>query len=883
MAINRQSNPKVQQVKQPKDISQYLTDLDALLKRNTGSGTFQGQDTSSNTPMYLPGKVVNPTGLSETPSTMAYGNGMTTPTPVQRDAPEVYQEPQQQQPLSAIDFLQQFEQSYNAPENQQQFGDPQLEGVMSTRDGGTVLADGTIVYEDGTYRQGDPNAEAIRSNTDGSIGYSDGSSRKPAPEAISSLYGQRERIGYSDGSARYGQYQYREGQPQADLPGGVEGLSRGVFGKNQFVTQAYGNYNPAIEPGRGYNTGTDFRTNDLTGDNRNLKLPLGAEVVEVYSSSRPGSGYVGNRENKGWGNSVVVRLETGEMLRFSHLDSVANIQPGQRLEAGQPFGTPGSTGNVTGEHADVVYYDRSGNISDLAQFSGWSNPQGLRTPLPGQPAPGTVAPTGAEPTMSQMPQPVVEQPQMSTPQRTTSQVSAPPQPAPAPKNIFNKVQEATPELGLSEGLFTPEAKDARISAVAESPKQYNPLRQLVGNVSERIGDTLGIPESGFSEALAGGQTKRTNQAMADEINGNRSAAVPGIRENLSDIGTGIKDTTSNALASAGQGIKSLGQSGVDALQNVFQPKQDVPKRAVGDVAGTASSPTQSGQFSSLMDTAQSMANIPKNDVRDPFFKYGGSEMYKSFLRPDAEGVNGGALSLDTFTPDFYKDLGNISSVFGGSKDLSPATEKYVANEQQKYPTMSKMGYSDEYDRGSIDEYNAGIDKYNSSLSDYFNSIRSSVNGAQSIFTPLPTGSSRNIFAASAPQMSVRPGSSAPQMSVMPKAPQQSFAPPRASVSAPSYAQAFAPQQSNRPGSSAPQMSVAPRPQQNMSVAPRMSVAPKQAPQMSVAPRMSVAPKPQMSVAPKPAPQMSMAPKPQSKPSSNVFSKVTSAIKNIFRR
>jgi murein DD-endopeptidase MepM/ murein hydrolase activator NlpD len=52
------------------------------------------------------------------------------------------------------------------------------------------------------------------------------------------------------------------------------------------------------------------------------------------------------------------------MLRFSHLDSVANIQPGQRLEAGQPFGTPGSTGNVTGEHADVVYYDRSGNISD---------------------------------------------------------------------------------------------------------------------------------------------------------------------------------------------------------------------------------------------------------------------------------------------------------------------------------------------------------------------------------------------------------------------------------------------------------------------------------------------------------------------------------------
>jgi murein DD-endopeptidase MepM/ murein hydrolase activator NlpD len=833
----RQSNPKVQQVQQPKDINQYLTDLDALLKRNTGTGTFQGQDTSSNTPMYLPGKVVNPTGLSETPSTMAYGNGMTTPTPVQRDAPEVYQEPQQeqQQPLSAIDFLQQFDQSYNAPENQQQFGDPQLEGIMSTRDGGTMLADGTIVYEDGTTRQGDPNAEPIASDISGGTRYSDQSLRQKAPDAISSLYGQRERIGYSDGSARYGQYQYREGQPQADLPGGLTGLVSGIFGRDQAITQQFGNYNPSIEPGSGYNMGTDIRTRDLA--DRGYKLPVGAEVVQVYQDD--GTPFGSRSGHQGYGNSILVKLPTGEMLRFSHMSQMANLQPGQRIEAGQVFGEPGTTGNTRGEHLDLEYFaPGQSRPSDPSQFSGFTNPQGLREPLPGQPAPGTVAPTGQEQQMSQMPQQQSVQPQMNTPQRSTPQVSAP-----APQNIFNKVQEATPELGVSEGLFTPEAKDARISAVAESPKQYNPFKQLVGNVSERIGDTLGIPEGGFSEALAGGQTKRTNQAMADEINGNRSVAVPGIRQNLSDIGTEIKDTTSNALASAGQGIKSLGQSGIDALQNVFQPKQDVPKRAVGDVAGTASSPTQSGQFSSLMDTAQSMANIPKNDVRDPFFKYGGSEMYKSFLRPDAEGVNGGALSLDTFTPDFYKDLGNISSVFGGSKDLSPATEKYVANEQQKYPTMSKMGYSDEYDRGSIDEYNAGIDKYNSSLSDYFNSIRSSVNGAQSIFTPLPTGSSRNVFSGSTPQMSVRPGSSAPQMSVMPKAPQQSFAPPRASVSAPkmSYAQSFAPQQSNRPGSSAPQMSVAPRPQQNMSVAPRMSVAPKQAPQMSVAPRMSVAP------------------------------------------
>jgi hypothetical protein len=593
-------------------------------------------------------------------------------------------------------------------------------------------------------------------------------------------------------------------------------------------------------------------------------------------------------QDKGYGNSVLVKLPTGEMLRFSHLSNMANLQPGQRIEAGQVFGEPGSSGNVVENTLDLEYFaPGQSRPSDPSQFSGFTNPQGLREPLPGQPAPGTVAPTGQEQQMSQsQPQQqgsVQQQPQQEA-QQTSPIRELGKSVAQAPVNAFNTVKEATPELGVSEGLFTQNAADARKEAVIEAPKQYNPFRQLLGNVTERIGDTLGVPEGNFSEAIAGGQTKRTNQAFADEINGNRSAAVPGIRQNLSDIGTGIKDTTSNALASAGQGIKSLGQSGIDALQNVFQPKQDVPKRAVGDVAGTASSPTQSGQFSSLMDTAQSMANIPKNDVRDPFFKYGGSEMYKSFLRPDAEGVNGGALSLDTFTPDFYKDLGNISSVFGGSKDLSPATEKYVANEQQKYPTMSKMGYSDEYDRGSIDEYNAGIDKYNSSLSDYFNSIRSSVNGAQSIFTPLPTGSSRNVFSGSTPQMSVRPGSSAPQMSVMPKAPQQSFAPPRASVSAPkmSYAQSFAPQQSNRPGSSAPQMSVAPRPQQSSrpapAPAPRQSYTPSYAPQMSVRPGSSA---PQMSVAPRP--QSRPAPKPQSQQKSNIFSKASSWISNIFRR
>jgi len=309
---------------------------------------------------------------------------------------------------------------------------------------------------------------------------------------------------------------------------------------------------------------------------------------------------------------------------------------------------------------------------------------------------------------------------------------------------------------------------------------------------------------------------------------------------------------------------------------VFRPKVDEAKRAVGDVKGVSEEPGQAGQFSSVMDTAQSLAGVNKNDVRDAFFKMGGSEMYKDYLKPDAENLYGGALTLDIFNNDFFKDLGNISSVFGGSKDLGAATDKYIGFEKEKYKPMSRMNYEEGYDRGAIDEYNKQVDEYNQSLNNYFNSIRSSVSGSQSIFTPPPMSSNKNIFASSKPQISMaaqpQMGMAAPQMSAArPSAPQMSSRKP----STPQMS--FAKPQMSR----APSMSKAP----NMSVAPRMSVAPKAAPkpQMSVAPRMSVAPKP----APKPrmsvAPRMSYAPQPQSKPKSNIFSRVSSTIRSIFRR
>lgn len=651
MAINRpQTSAKVQGTQGPKDAARYLADLEALLKRNTGQGTFVGQDTSSNTPMYLPGKVANPTGLNETPSTMMSGNGMTQPAPV--DRPEV-QEPAQEfqsdqnQPGDLAGFLNQFTQSIYNPSSQ---GTPsssflerlyqvtgQLYGVQS-------MADGTIKMNDGSVQlpgQGQP--VPIRSNADGTVGMSDGTSRRLNPNIAQQL--------------------------------GLQGFTQGLFGQNLDVTQEFGNYNPQLEPGSGYNMGTDLRTKNLTQPG---VWPVDAKVVGITQDD--GTQWGDQSGHQGYGNSVLVELPTGERIRMSHLSSLPQIGPDGMLKAGTQI-QPGQTGNVTGEHLDYEYYaPGSERPSDPSQFSGFTNPMQF-LPEP-QKAPQA-------PSVPQVAQSQPQSPQVSYPGQTINEgivkpaVEAVKQ---APSNVFNAAKEANPvqaEFGASEGLVTPEAQQARVSALSQQPKQYNPFRQLLGNVSERIGDTLGLPESAFSETLAGGPTKRTNQAFADEIGGDRPEQVAGIRQNIKDIGSQIGTGAQSALGQAGEGIKSLGQAGIGALGNIFKPKQDIAKRAIGDVAGTANA--QPGQTSSLMDSAPSMSSVVPNDIRDPFFKSGGSEAYKNFIKPGAIDNSGGALTLDLFNDEFYQNPDNIQSVFGDTYLAPQAQQKYetFAAEQRR--------------------------------------------------------------------------------------------------------------------------------------------------------------------------------------------------------
>lgn len=128
------------------------------------------------------------------------------------------------------------------------------------------------------------------------------------------------------------------------------------------VTQPYGNYNPSVEVfSGGRNTGADFGTKIGTP----VTLPAGQwRVVDAFDKAQ--RGYIGDNEDSGYGNSVVVQnAKTGDKLRFSHLSQV-DVQPGQTVTGGT-IGRTGATGNVTGPHLDLEYTNPNGQMGDVLQ------------------------------------------------------------------------------------------------------------------------------------------------------------------------------------------------------------------------------------------------------------------------------------------------------------------------------------------------------------------------------------------------------------------------------------------------------------------------------------------------------------------------------------
>jgi hypothetical protein len=323
--------------------------------------------------------------------------------------------------------------------------------------------------------------------------------------------------------------------------------------------------------------------------------------------------------------------------------------------------------------------------------------------------------------------------------------------------------------------------------VSEAAKQgglTGALRQLGGNVVDTISTPfkkLGMPDFGVSEAIAQGKTINTgaNFLPANAMEGENYSKAPKredyanvLNQNLQNVGQQLQAKAGqgiNLLKSAGSGISNLINNGLEKI---------TPKRVVGDESGSVAE--------EVGETSQMVSAQPKNDIRDPFFKQGGAQVYSKYLAPNAEQKKGGALTLDLFSPDFFQNADNIANVFGSTSMGKEATDKYKAYEKSKYPltSFSPMSYQEGYDRGEVDRYNQAnqqqVSNYNQSISIYLGSIPSVLTSSFSFKdTPKPTNE-RLSFGSITRTESIAPKAS---YSANP-APQMSFARNKSSIGSP---------------------------------------------------------------------------------------------------
>jgi len=141
-----------------------------------------------------------------------------------------------------------------------------------------------------------------------------------------------------------------------------------ILGKQGALTQRFGAKGPWEKFSGGVNYGTDFAVPEGT----RVALPEGKwKVVETFDrATASGPNNAQAAANRGYGNSVlVVNVDTGEKLRFSHLSKVG-VKVGELLNQGTVVGLTGATGNVagkTGQHLDLEFYNARGQLADVLQ------------------------------------------------------------------------------------------------------------------------------------------------------------------------------------------------------------------------------------------------------------------------------------------------------------------------------------------------------------------------------------------------------------------------------------------------------------------------------------------------------------------------------------
>lgn len=111
-------------------------------------------------------------------------------------------------------------------------------------------------------------------------------------------------------------------------------------------------------------------------------------------------------------------------------------------------------------------------------------------------------------------------------------------------------------------------------------------------------------------------------------------------------------------------------------ENIFERKDLSkldPKKMVGDSPTTDNSALLNIESNSMV-RPETLAE--KNDIRDPFFKGGGAEAYKDYLKNPLDNTYGGALTLDLFKNNIFEIPEYVGAVFGNTGLGKQATQKY---------------------------------------------------------------------------------------------------------------------------------------------------------------------------------------------------------------
>lgn len=647
-----------------KTAEERMKELEERTRLNRGSFIAAGEETGTNIPFMMPGRRMR----SQFDTAGAQLARVQFPGAEELAIPEEYLNTElppigipemSEEPVSAEDFLNYFTEQYLAPDVSR--------GVATTADGGILYADGTVHYYDGTVRSGgtgDADAYPIASMPDGSVRYNDGS--------IRSL-----------------------GQP------GLFGLQEGLFGQQLPVTQEYGNINPGMGYARNVHGGIDLRTKNLAGEQRNFRLPVDTKVMEVITADS------GNP----YGNSVLLQLPTGEMLRFSHLGQLGNFKAGDILAAGQAFGVPGSTGKSTAEHLDLEYYDASGRRANPSQFMGFSKEQQppqqqnlvqAQTQSQPQQQGQILGATDQQPqqqnTYQYTPPAEMTQPKLNRP-LNMDYTKIQPNPLNKPGvTAANVIDVANPtgafDLGVTESLRgNPEAGRMKqietvenlgvgpeIGSSERSREQGTGIgRQFIGDALDTLiqkAKQMGVDvgERGITEKIAGGLT-RFSMPQANASEPMQSVPAPG------------------------EGIQQLKGQPMQMVSRPARPNMaDMsPSKVVGDVA---SGDMNMRSNSSLpIDSAQIQSRMRGYDARDPFFRQGLNQKFAYDINQDK--AQSGALTLDLFNQDFYKTPEKFNQAFAGTNLFGQAQQKY-GQEVESAKSRFRSQYGSDYDQGDVE-------------------------------------------------------------------------------------------------------------------------------------------------------------------------------------